>query len=275
MRRGLTLTLLGAVLLLVAAAFTASYAALLGAAFAVGLRGAPAIAYAAVADLAALVAILALMVLRHDKTARKVATVTLAVFGISSGLLNGAAAIHVISHGMHAAPRGVPIWLALTIAAVPVIAISLGADLTMRVLASLWPSVEAATLTPRSTRPAKVKSQARRVKSPRGTVRLISRFPWVTVTRPLGLATVTVPVFPAVMTESQSGAKRVKSKTEAPRQSAPKLPAELVDQARTYARDARREGAKINRDAIRAALKVGAGRASALLDILRDEGLAA
>lgn len=137
-----------AVIAVTGVAFVASLPALLGAASAVGLPPLAAWAYALVPDAATVIALFALLVLRSDPAARRVAITSLTVFALISAVLNASAAIGTTPHGLVAQRMDTPLALALIIAVTPVLGVVLGADLAARSLAALYPAVELAALPP-------------------------------------------------------------------------------------------------------------------------------
>lgn len=155
MKRVATVALGTLISIVLGAAFWASFPALLGAGSAVGLPDDGAYAFAIVPDVATAVALLAGVVLRHDRLARRLALASLVVFGAASATFNASAALGVTPHGLVSERvAGLPVALSLGIALTPVAGVVLASDLVVRVVANLWPTVAAVSVPPK--RPASV-----------------------------------------------------------------------------------------------------------------------
>jgi hypothetical protein len=225
----LTLTVLGA-------ALVASFPALLGAGSAIGVpEGAPVIGFALVPDVATGIGLLAGLVLRHDRAARRIAIASLTTFALSSGLANASAALGVTPHGLvPERVEGLPVWLSLCFALIPVVAIVLSADLAVRIVANLWPVIESQSVPPR--RPATV-----------------------------------VPAADSATRKTKVSAKVSESKGKRPPH---RTQEELLDAARALASEWARDGRSISASGFVKALRVSHTRAAGLRDTLRGEGFA-
>ncbi|MER7814254.1 DUF2637 domain-containing protein [Streptomyces sp. NPDC096153] len=127
--------LLGLLILLVlVGAFVASWPSLMYAAEAVHLSGWGAIGYSVVPDSAVVIALVTLLLLRHDLKARRLAFATLATFTAASLTLNEAHALDLYD--------GRPVWLLAVAGALPVVGILLASDLLVRAVAVLAPALE-------------------------------------------------------------------------------------------------------------------------------------
>ncbi|QOV37643.1 hypothetical protein IM697_04220 [Streptomyces ferrugineus] len=131
----MAVVLLGLLILLVlSGAFVASWPSLMYAAEAVHLSGWGAIGYSVVPDSAVVIALVTLLLLRHDLKARRLAFATLATFTAASLTLNEAHAL-----GLY---EGRPVWLLAVAGALPVVGILLASDLLVRAVAVLAPALE-------------------------------------------------------------------------------------------------------------------------------------
>ncbi|MER6112245.1 hypothetical protein [Streptomyces hirsutus] len=135
--RRVAVVLLGLLILLVlSGAFVASWPSLMFAAEAVHLSGWGAIGYSVVPDSAVVIALVTLLLLRHDLKARRLAFTTLATFTAASLVLNEAHALNLY--------EGRPVWLLTVAGALPVVGILLASDLLVRAVAVLAPALESA-----------------------------------------------------------------------------------------------------------------------------------
>ncbi|MFC7902157.1 DUF2637 domain-containing protein [Streptomyces griseoincarnatus] len=133
--RRAAVVLLGLLILLVlVGAFVASWPSLMFAAEAVHLSGWGAIGYSVVPDSAVVIALVTLLLLRHDLKARRLAFATLATFTAASLTLNEAHALDLYD--------GRPVWLLAVAGALPVVGILLASDLLVRAVAVLAPALE-------------------------------------------------------------------------------------------------------------------------------------
>ncbi|MFC5216175.1 hypothetical protein [Streptomyces coerulescens] len=142
-KRAAVVTLAVALTVVMGAAFVASFSATVGAFSALGLPPIPAYCAAILPDGATVVAMLAVLTLKADPVARRLAVASVALFALSSGLSNASGALGVTPH--HVVPErveGVPVWLALAFSAIPVAALALSAELTGRTVVALFPAVE-------------------------------------------------------------------------------------------------------------------------------------
>ncbi|MFF3056513.1 DUF2637 domain-containing protein [Streptomyces sp. NPDC057909] len=139
--RRVAIALLGLLILLVlSGAFVASWPSLMYAAEAVHLSGWGAIGYSVVPDSAVVIALVTLLLLRHDLKARRLAFTTLATFTAASLTLNEAHALDLYD--------GRPVWLLTVAGALPVVGILLASDLLVRAVAVLAPALEDVTEEP-------------------------------------------------------------------------------------------------------------------------------
>jgi hypothetical protein len=135
------IALLGLLILLVlSGAFVASWPSLMYAAEGVHLSGWGAIGYSVVPDSAVVIALVTLLLLRHDLKARRLAFTTLATFTAASLTLNEAHALDLYD--------GRPVWLLAVAGALPVVGILLASDLLVRAVAVLAPALENVTEEP-------------------------------------------------------------------------------------------------------------------------------
>ncbi|MFI2373051.1 hypothetical protein [Streptomyces sp. NPDC018833] len=165
-KRAAVVTLAVALTVVMSAAFVASFSATVGAFSALGLPPIPAYCAAILPDGATVVAMLAVLTLKADPVARRLAVASVALFALSSGLSNASGALGVTPH--HVVPErveGVPVWLALAFSAIPVAALALSAELTGRTVVALFPAVESVAI-PEAKQPTTGKGKRRKGKGP-------------------------------------------------------------------------------------------------------------
>ncbi|MEU3896225.1 hypothetical protein [Streptomyces sp. NPDC045251] len=133
-KRVATVALLVCLLVVAALAFVSTFPAALAAAYSIGLPPVAAYCWAALPDAGTLVGMLGALVLA-DRKGRRFALATVAVFALSSALVNVA---HALSGRYGEAP--VPLLVAYGLTAT--VALFLSAETASRVVASLAPAVE-------------------------------------------------------------------------------------------------------------------------------------
>ncbi|GHB00486.1 hypothetical protein ACN6K6_006031 [Streptomyces violaceoruber] len=133
-KRVATVALLVCLLVVAALAFVSTFPAALAAAYSIGLPPVAAYCWAALPDAGTLVGMLGALVLT-DRKGRRFALATVAVFALSSALVNVA---HALSGRYGEAP--VPLLVAYGLTAT--VALFLSAETASRVVASLAPAVE-------------------------------------------------------------------------------------------------------------------------------------